>query len=480
MTVPLPSLSRTTVFVTHAAPDDNEFALWISSKLAIAGYRVWIDRRRLRGGDDFWDEIDRVLRNDAVKQIVVFTEHVGKPGVKKELAIGDIMRAKLSDPKFIIPIRAGNIAFSDAPPEFLRGNILDGYPNWHDCLKELFETLDDAGGPKSASPDAQTLRAIVEAREEGRRFVLERPEQALTNWFPIKAPERIRYYRFDGVQEQMKAWLADCRVPHVNMLRLAGTFTDPAAFADASSFEQQTPTAYDIPFMDFVTGNALGPYLDRPSATNDVVNLLRQHFNQLARFRGLLPVEFASRQLGWFFPDALLPANKFSFSAQDGRRIRRSMSGKFKDLRWHVCLLAKPRVWPELVYRIHANVVLSADGKTPIPGDKTHKRRRRLTKSWWNDVWRDRLLAAMHFLAGSHSSIILEAGNDRFEVATWPLLAHVPVSYDATDPPLPTEEDEEGNIVPSRALDDQADDLEGEDESGSDDDDDDDEGEGKP
>ena len=25
---------RTTVFVTHAAPEDNEFALWISSKLA--------------------------------------------------------------------------------------------------------------------------------------------------------------------------------------------------------------------------------------------------------------------------------------------------------------------------------------------------------------------------------------------------------------------------------------------------------------
>ena len=56
LNVPLP---RTTVFVTHAAPEDNEFALWISSKLALSGYRVWVDRRRLRGGDDFWDEIDR-------------------------------------------------------------------------------------------------------------------------------------------------------------------------------------------------------------------------------------------------------------------------------------------------------------------------------------------------------------------------------------------------------------------------------------
>jgi hypothetical protein len=103
MTAPL-SATRETVFITHAAPEDNEFALWLSSQLAMAGYCVWIDRRRLRGGDDTWDEIDRVLRNEAIKQVVVFTEHVGKSGVKKELGIGDVVGKRLKDPKFMIPI----------------------------------------------------------------------------------------------------------------------------------------------------------------------------------------------------------------------------------------------------------------------------------------------------------------------------------------------------------------------------------------
>jgi hypothetical protein len=239
------------------------------------------------------------------------------------------------------------------------------------------------------------------------------------------------------------------------MGRLVGSFADSAAFAEASSFAHQTPTAYDVVFSDFVGGTDLGPYLDRSSATNDVVNLLRQHFDALAQSRGLLPVEFASKQTGWFFADGLLPENRVAFDAPDGRRIRRSMSGKFKGLRWHVCLLAKPRVWPELAYRVHVNVVLSADGKTPLPGDQTHKRRRRLTKSWWNDVWRDRLLAAMHFLAGGNPAIAVSAGSEVFEIATWPLCVDVPVSYDATDAPLPTEEDEQGNIIPSAALDDE-------------------------
>jgi TIR domain len=77
--------NRQTIFITHAAPEDNDFALWLSSKLTIAGYRVWVDKQRIRGGDDFWDEIDRMLRHEAVKQIVVFTRNADKPGVKKEL-----------------------------------------------------------------------------------------------------------------------------------------------------------------------------------------------------------------------------------------------------------------------------------------------------------------------------------------------------------------------------------------------------------
>jgi len=104
---------RTTAFITHAAPEDNDFALWLSSKLATAGYRVWVDKQRLHGGDDFWDEIDRILRNDAIKQIVVFTKNCTKPGVKRELAIGSIVAQRLSDPKFMIPIRADDVRRGD-------------------------------------------------------------------------------------------------------------------------------------------------------------------------------------------------------------------------------------------------------------------------------------------------------------------------------------------------------------------------------
>ena len=77
----------------------------------------------------------------------------------------------LNDPKFMIPVRTDNIAFDEAPPEFIRGNIINGHPNWHDCLAELFEALNEAGVPRQPLPDDGALQTLVAAREEGRRFI---------------------------------------------------------------------------------------------------------------------------------------------------------------------------------------------------------------------------------------------------------------------------------------------------------------------
>lgn len=450
------------IFVTHAAPEDNDFALWLSSKLAIAGYRVWVDKQRLRGGDDFWGEIDRMLRTEAVKQVIVFTRNATKPGVKKELAIGAIVAGRLGDPKFMIPIRADDVNFADAPPEFVRGNIIDAFPRWVDCLGELFAALDEGRVPKNRTPDDSILRNIVEAREDGRRLVIRRPEDCLTNWFPIVTPpEHIRYYHFNGTLAQIDGWLAACSIPHVRLNRLVGTFADPAGFASAGPFTLSASTAYDIAFPDFVSGRNTGPLFERSDASNHAVNLLRQHFAKIAEGRGLKSVEFGNKEVGWFFPDGLV-SGKVAFVGVDGKVRRRTLSGKFKALRWHTCLIARPRLWPTLVYRVHVNVVFSKDGKTSLGGKWTHRRRIRLTRSWWNDVWRDRLLAAMSFLANGKDSIAAVSGNKPIEIARLPLLVEVPVSYDATDPPPPYEEDEEGNINQLPLLDDREDDLDSE------------------
>jgi hypothetical protein len=58
--------------------------------------------------------------------------------------------------------------------------------------------------------------------------------------------------------------------------------------------------------MDFISGEDTGPLAERSGATNHAIDLLRQHFSKLAQTKGLLSVEFANRDLGWFFPDGLV------------------------------------------------------------------------------------------------------------------------------------------------------------------------------
>lgn len=59
----------------------------------------------------------------------------------------------------------------------------------------------------------------------------------------------------------------------------------------------------------------------------------------------------------------------------------------------------------------------------------------------------------MNYLADGQARLTMEAGTDLIQVDVWPITATTKVSYDATDPPLPSEEDDEGNIIPSPSLD---------------------------
>ena len=68
----------------------------------------------------------------------------------------------------MIPVRVEDVSYDEAPPEFVRSNILPANPNWHDCLAPLFETLEAFTVPKTgAAANADTLRTIGSRWEDG-------------------------------------------------------------------------------------------------------------------------------------------------------------------------------------------------------------------------------------------------------------------------------------------------------------------------
>jgi hypothetical protein len=56
-----PAVVRRLIFVSHASPQDNIFATWLATQLAIAGYEVWCDTTKLLAGERFWSDITEEL-----------------------------------------------------------------------------------------------------------------------------------------------------------------------------------------------------------------------------------------------------------------------------------------------------------------------------------------------------------------------------------------------------------------------------------
>jgi hypothetical protein len=64
---------KSKIFISHANPDDNYFALWLSNKLEILGYDTWVDVKKVPPGDYFNQLYEDALRNETVIFLPILT-----------------------------------------------------------------------------------------------------------------------------------------------------------------------------------------------------------------------------------------------------------------------------------------------------------------------------------------------------------------------------------------------------------------------
>jgi len=78
------------IFISHANPEDNDQARWLSLQLMTLGYEVWCDVFNLKGGEKFWKEIENEIRNNTCKFLYVLTKYSNqREGCLNELSIAE-------------------------------------------------------------------------------------------------------------------------------------------------------------------------------------------------------------------------------------------------------------------------------------------------------------------------------------------------------------------------------------------------------
>lgn len=442
MTEPAPvKRARDTLLLSHANPEDNEFTLWLALQLANEGYRVWCDLTKLLGGEVFWDDIEEVIKARAVKVLYVLSRTSNaKDGPLKELhfAQGVAKKEKLKD--FVIPLHIDDLPHGEITIEITRINTIPFAQSWGAGLAKLLEKLEEDGVPKDPKFNRTAVNDWWRTQFSAQQGLLQQPEAYLSNWFPVTLPTHIYFHSLSRRS--------------IGAIEVSGTLPYPAVqdglflitFAEAADFEGKLG-----PEMYIAKGGEpleIAALLAEPKTVfgKHLFQLLRLAWEQMLDERKLPVYELANKARCFYFPKDRVPNDKVFFTGVDGEKTYRAMVGYSTRTNpttgvsvkryWHYAVQARPLVHPTFAYIFKSHVLFTNDGTTIWDSKKKlASARRSQCKSWWNDEWRDRALAAATYLCDGAANITLTLGSNAvLSIPPTPLLFCSPVSY--TDPQL--------------------------------------------
>lgn len=431
---------REIIFISHARPADDEITRWLCGRLTARGYRVWADLEQLLGGERFWADIQKVIRNQTVKFITIMSRtSVTRTGVLDEVAEAVDVSKAIGDQKFIIPIRADDIPWSEFPIQLKQINGLDFSEDWMRNFGTLLKALEAGGAPRAAG-DSEVLRN-AELLVRARQTIQRSESEALFNRLNvIELPDQIRYFHTSMSSADLSVAAPELLLPCATHDRLLVSFADLAEMRAAvpPGMTLELEDRHELPFEEFLAGNSgSGPSMSRQQAHNHLSAILRGAFERHLRVAGI--VQFDRR---WFVPRDWRPEGKGRYWRTDGKEAYRVLVGKSKDLIWHFAVSFKVFTSNPCRIQLIPHALFSSDGVVPLADQKQLRRQR--CKLWWNDKWRDLLLAFCSELFGHREQFgaVSLGGSARFTVATSLVRITLPVSYAAESAYLPESEDE--------------------------------------
>lgn len=441
---------RDLIFISHAAPEDNDVALWLTVHLAREGYHVWCDLPRLLGGERFWAEIEARIRDEAAKVLYVLSKTSNGDsdrGFRKELHLADSESKRHlanGNKDFLIPIAVDDLRSADYNVYVHQRNATQFQEGWAIGFAKLLKKLRQDGIPKRMPRGGE--RAVAEWWNKFRSSsmgVKKRSTGFLSNWFPITSlPKDVYVFKVADTSGTKVARIEyDLQVPVGQQGDFIMSFSSELTEQLPSNLSADAPEQLSVD--DVISGKASTPELDSKTLKNTFLSLLRVAWEKWVLSDQTESFEMANRRPCAYFPKPDEGDLKGFFIGTDGKRSWRGLTGSWTvksrlhpgtsyKRYWHFGIQAQPKVYPEPIYVVTSHVLFSDDGKI-LWSDKRrmHRARRSRCKDWYNEEWRDRLRAAIGLLSSEQSSIrIPVADGQHIVVSTQPLMFHSDFCFD--------------------------------------------------
>lgn len=433
------STQRDILFISHALPEDNEFVLWLASRLRNEGYQVWCELNEIHGGEHFWKKIQPIIRNQAAKFIFV-ASHVSvseeKIGVREEWDYAKAIEREFRLNEFIIPINLDGVN-SNAIIGMTGLAMLQFQNSWAAGFKALIKKLQKDNVPKQTENSPLSVAHWLTNRYGQHSGFFPKQEVFYSNWldFP-QLPDAFYVHEYSNKEQadtavsQMRNEQSFPAVQHERfVISFAKTLPEINTHNAVSIFESVALSAKETkPIETKKILNRTYQSDEFPTtrdASNLLVQLLRQCVHEFLESIGLQTYSLANKKICYYYQkdSAESPDVTVKFNYQ-GKPKSRQLTGKYFDDVWHYGVSFNPRLRPHPCISFKGHIVFSNDGHT-IWSDKKklHAARRKKGKRMYNAAWRDLWLAFLNSLSEDQQAFAVRITNDdRMWLSTLPVM----------------------------------------------------------
>ena len=429
------------IFISHATPDDNDFTRWLALKLIGLGYEVWCDILFLDKGVDFWSNIEKVIREDTIKFLIVSSTFSNqREGVLKELAVAAKVKKQLNDDKFIVPLAIDkNLSYDDINIDIVRLNAIDFKKSWAKGLQDLLEAFEKQNVPKKDANHSKS-NLLYQQIFLHDKIAIKKEEIYDSNWLSILSfPEELRFHEYN----KMLPKHFDVRkltFPGVRYKNYLCTF----AWAYDFTYHLPKTETYSksktirVPTDEILSGNYNSNFIGNGECKRLIVQLLNKAFELRMRDKEVREYEMSNNTAYWI-QKGTLEKDKFQ---------KTLLVGKQKDKNWHFGISGASKLYPFPVLMMSSHIFFTKDGENLIESSSIqHSARRRQGKNWWNNTWRTKLLAFIKFLSDDKDSFYLEVGSEeKVIVSNKPVVFKGDTSYNIPEKSTLEEETELANF----------------------------------
>ncbi|MCR9264327.1 MAG: toll/interleukin-1 receptor domain-containing protein [Flavobacteriaceae bacterium] len=418
---------RETVFISHATPEDNDFTIWLASRLELLGYDVWIDKNKLIGGETFWKEIDSAIRNDTIKFLLVYSKNICynheagniKNGINNEIELAKSIGFENNFKDFIIPLKIDNSPHN----LFVGANVLnhiDFSKGWGEGFKLLTKKLNTDSIPKKSTSEI-SFKDWFETSYTSSNGILRKEEFYISSsWGFASLPDKFYLIQYRN-RKQANLVLENYQFPCHLTGNVIASFSKkyPTKFnIDGKILEVFPIKEFEIPLTDIVYGNGSVQFPKIIDKINLYKSLITTCVHKIFHNRGLKVYSFSNKKSAYFFTPGILENDKVKFLFPVTEKVKNiQVLGKHLDQMWHFALSIRPRVNPYFQISIYNHLIFTTNGFNPLDSNKKiQSNRRQKGKRMFNKQWRDLVLAYIQGLKDEENQIKLNVAKNEYVI----------------------------------------------------------------